>query len=328
MWTARKWEMIPDINRDYPITFRLTQGFSGEQELCLPVSRFQVTDGDRTAYYWTDKRGRKRKKVMPPYFISNMRVARNNIRQFLDSTRGSYVVSLLEGSNPLVRRAFAMAMSHAAGGKSPLVSEALDTWVAARLIESHWRVSSGYSMSDVGPIASEEGHPYRNFNPITPMMDSQFDDLVIREFLSPQRDRILQRLKKMFYDDRRRSNWLEIHLTILIMMSNTGWILKDMMNMMDWKGLKVCTWLFPALHGALKCWLCPQVSFILTSRRSLARAAVNSPKGTCTRAEPSWRTTTTRMVDRSRFRWTLNHFLLTTPSSATCQQTNESTCGG
>jgi hypothetical protein len=109
--------MIPDINRDYPITFRLTQGFSGEQELCLPVSRFQVTDGDRTAYYWTDKRGRKRKKVMPPYFISNMRVARNNIRQFLDSTRESYVVSLLEGSNPLVRRAFAMAMSHAAGGK-------------------------------------------------------------------------------------------------------------------------------------------------------------------------------------------------------------------
>jgi hypothetical protein len=238
MWTARKWEMIPDINRDYPITFRITQGFSGEKELCLPVSRFQVTDGDRTAYYWTDKGGRKRKKVMPPYFISNMGVARNNIRQFLDSTRGSYVVSLLEGSNPLVRRAFAMAMSHAAGGKSPLVSEALDTWVAARLIESHWRVSSGYSMSDVGPIASEEGHPYRNFNPITPMMDSQFDDLVIREFLSPQRDRILQRLKKMFYDDRRRSNWLEIHLTILIMMSNTGWILKDMMNMMDWKGLK------------------------------------------------------------------------------------------
>jgi hypothetical protein len=116
-WTAEKWKMLPDINRNYPTVFRLTQGFSGRQELHLPVSRFPVADGDRTKYYWTDKRGRKREKEMPPYFIHDMELACDNIRRFLDSTRSDYITSLLKGSNPLVWQTFRTAMVHTAGGK-------------------------------------------------------------------------------------------------------------------------------------------------------------------------------------------------------------------
>lgn len=69
-------------------------------------------------------------------------------------------------------------------------------------------------------------------------MDTQLDDLVIRDLLVPLTNRFLARLKAKV-DEGKKENWLEIYLAMFIMMSNTGWIVKDMIAMTTWKGLKV-----------------------------------------------------------------------------------------
>jgi hypothetical protein len=84
----------------------------------------------------------------------------------------------------------------------------------------------------------EPGHPYDGFIPVTPIMDTQLDDLVIRDLLAPLTTQFLKRLKVKI-DERKSENWMEIHFAMFIMMSNIGWIVKDMIAMTTWKGLKV-----------------------------------------------------------------------------------------
>jgi hypothetical protein len=114
----------------------------------------------------------------------------------------------------------------------------LDLWVSARFIESYWRVISGGH--DIGMMEPtyEPGHPYHDFVPVTPIMDSQLDDLVIRDLIAPLTKQYLKLLQQKI-NEKRKENWLEIYLAIFIMMSNIGWILKDMTHHSSWKGLKV-----------------------------------------------------------------------------------------
>lgn len=96
----------------------------------------------------------------------------------------------------------------------------------------------------------ELGHPYDGFIPVTPIMDTQLDDLVIRDLLVPLTNQFLKRLKAKI-DERKPEDWLEIHLAMFVMMSNIGWIIKDMIAMTSWKGLKVSNTALSLLHSVL-----------------------------------------------------------------------------
>ncbi|KAK4197782.1 hypothetical protein QBC40DRAFT_180181 [Triangularia verruculosa] len=219
---------------------KLTQGFGEgtENALRLRVSRFEPGPGDRTAYFWTDeKTGLLRSMEMPPYFIGDMDAAKANILEFLRKSRAIYIDSLLGDASSITRKTFESALRFSAFGQSKLVSLALDTWVAARFIESHWKVFEGGEEIGAYPT-TEPGHPYDGFIPVTPIMDTQLDNLVIADLLAPMREELLRRLKAKI-DEKDRSNWLEIYLTLFVMMSNTGWIIKDMIAMTTWKGLKM-----------------------------------------------------------------------------------------
>lgn len=84
----------------------------------------------------------------------------------------------------------------------------------------------------------ESGHPFDGFTPVTPIMDTQLDDMVIRYLIHPSCARFLVRLREKI-DQRKRENWLEIYLAMFVMMSNMGLIQKDMATQARWKGLKV-----------------------------------------------------------------------------------------
>ena len=85
---------------------------------------------------------------------------------------------------------------------------------------------------------SEPGCPWNGIIPVTPVMDTQIDDLIIRGQLIPLTHRFLKGLKNKI-DERKRENWLEIYLSIFIMMSNVEWILKDVVEYTNRHGMKV-----------------------------------------------------------------------------------------
>ncbi|OTB09303.1 hypothetical protein M426DRAFT_77483 [Hypoxylon sp. CI-4A] len=207
-----------------------------ENALCVPVSRFDPQPGDRTAYNWTDLSGNLRSMEVPPFYISDLREASQGIRQFVHSVRSIYIEALLADSNPLIRQTFQAALTYATFNQTGLVTEALETWVSARLIETQWHVYAGGVEIGLEP-KDEPGHPWHNITPVTPIMDSQLDDIVIRDLLVPHTHFFLRRLKAKI-DEQKRENWLEIYFAMFIMMSNVGWILKDMAANAAWKGLK------------------------------------------------------------------------------------------
>lgn len=86
--------------------------------------------------------------------------------------------------------------------------------------------------------SDEPGNPWNGIIPVTPIMDTQIDDLVIRALLIPLTHRFLKGLKAKI-DEKKRENWLEIYLSIFIMMSNVEWILKDVVEYTNRHGMKV-----------------------------------------------------------------------------------------
>jgi hypothetical protein len=114
----------------------------------------------------------------------------------------------------------------------------------------------------------EHGHPYDGFIPVTPIMDTQLDDLVIRDLLAPLTAQFLKRLKAKI-DERKSENWMEIHFAMFIM-----------------KGLKVSTssMSFPGFPSSFHCACTCMVQADLAS--SLVLVAEHSLTVTYMHARP------------------------------------------
>jgi hypothetical protein len=69
-------------------------------------------------------------------------------------------------------------------------------------------------------------------------MDTQLDHLVIRTQLIPLSEKCLGGLKKKI-ENRRRENWLEIYLTMFILLCNVEWCIRDILEYTTAKGRRV-----------------------------------------------------------------------------------------
>lgn len=106
--------------------------------------------------------------------------------------------------------------------KKPMLRRALELWSASRVIEKTWRICG---RDKLGLEASmDPANPWNGIIPVTPIMDTQLDQIVIQDVLVPLRSGLLQELQKKI-DERRRENWFEIFLTIFILLNNTEFIL-------------------------------------------------------------------------------------------------------
>jgi hypothetical protein len=72
----------------------------------VTVSRFQPGPDDTTSYIWTDKAGIEREYALPPYYISDMAEAGENMRQYARTARPEFTKALLVNCNPIVRKTF------------------------------------------------------------------------------------------------------------------------------------------------------------------------------------------------------------------------------
>lgn len=84
----------------------------------------------------------------------------------------------------------------------------------------------------------EPGNPWNGIVPVTPIMDTQIDDLIIRAELIPLSYRFLKSLEAKIKEGK-KEDWLEMYLSMFVMMSNVEWILKDVVEYTNRHGMKV-----------------------------------------------------------------------------------------
>jgi hypothetical protein len=72
----------------------------------VTISCYQPGPDDTTAYFWTDSTGRKRKYELPPYYISDLAEAGQNLRRYIQKARTEFTKALLANSNPIVLGVF------------------------------------------------------------------------------------------------------------------------------------------------------------------------------------------------------------------------------
>lgn len=68
----------------------------------------------------------------------------------------------------------------------------------------------------------DRNNPWNGIIPVTPIMDQQLDQIIIREILIPWRDSLLRELDRKIYDHKKaKENWFEVYLTIFILLNST-----------------------------------------------------------------------------------------------------------
>jgi hypothetical protein len=187
------------------------------QVLNLTVSMFSPLPGDKLAYEGIGEHGPYRLE-MPPYCISDIKKAAQSLIIYMRKAKRAYLKCFIDRSSPLLFNTFKMAVM-CDFKKRPMVSEALDIWTTTRLIERTWKIR-GKETFGIHPYEGRSD-PWRGFVPVTPIMDQQLDQVVIREVLVPRRDQLLNKLKDKVYDEAgRKSHAFEVYLTLFILLNN------------------------------------------------------------------------------------------------------------
>jgi hypothetical protein len=100
-----------------------------------------------------------------------------------------------------------------------MVHQALILWSTTRLIERTWRIC-GKDTLGLEPVL-DKSNPWCNIIPVTPIMDQQLDQIVIREVLTPLKIYILKELhSRMENREKAKRYWFEIFLTIFVLLNN------------------------------------------------------------------------------------------------------------
>jgi len=162
---------------------------------------------------------------MPPYCIANMEEAQERLVEYIRDFRGAFIRTTLNRSNEITRRIFDQAQRYAAFNPDSLVSHALSLCAASRIIERDWRICGAPQELAIPFVADNPKNPFYQTYPITTMMDAQLDQIVIRKFLFPLRERLLSQLDAAMTSSPDRNSWFEIFLTLAILLSHSEWLL-------------------------------------------------------------------------------------------------------
>lgn len=234
----QQWVLSKEASKNAPIAQESIASLEGPRRIYLAhdvtattfavtVDRFQPGVDDTTAYMWTDASGRKKEYVLPPYYITDMAEAGENMRQYVRIARPEFTRALLLNANPIVRKTFQEAERYYAASKSELVGDALMFWSATRMIERFWLIC-GPDMLGMVPMKENIGPCRRNqfvdSVPVTPVMDTQLDELAVTDVLIPLKAKLL-RLLKLKVLAKKKEHWYEIYLASFIILHNAERVL-------------------------------------------------------------------------------------------------------
>ncbi|KAI4599144.1 hypothetical protein KJ359_002102 [Pestalotiopsis sp. 9143b] len=215
-------------------TIHLTQGIHG-LTMKVRVSQYVMDTTDKTWYGWKDSRGQKQQMNMPLYYISDdiSSITALFYQQFESDSAGNYLLSLLKEEPEIIRGAFCEA--HRLSNKNSLLARALKLWCGTRFTELTWTICGDDKLDIIPP--TEDENPWKDTVPVTPIMDTQLDDIAIKAFLQPHADRFLKQLeRKMKEQD--AADWYEVLLALIIILHNFERIFADVDHYTNRHGIK------------------------------------------------------------------------------------------
>jgi hypothetical protein len=176
---------------------------------------------------------------MPHHCLTNLEQTKANMTQYFIQMKYNYLKQL-KGSNQLTWYTICMAVNFATtkqvssssglclhcpplllglqqltSYQDAMVARALELWSASRMIEVSWKIC-GEDTLGLAKI-DDETNPWNGTIPITPIMDTQLDQIVIQCILLP-----LQRILLVEFQNRiktyRPEMWLEMFLTVFVLL--------------------------------------------------------------------------------------------------------------
>ncbi|KAL6412675.1 hypothetical protein AUP68_03880 [Ilyonectria robusta] len=136
-----------------------------------------------------------------------------------------------------------------------LLQDTLYLWVASRLIEKPWRVVDNegnetleHDLSDnIHPFWDEES-PFFSRVPVTPVMDNQLDQIIIKGILLPRKKTIQKRLHAIVKSNK-PSNWFLVYLCTFLLLNNYEIATSHDRNFASRHSLKTRFSNYPLLEG-------------------------------------------------------------------------------
>jgi hypothetical protein len=105
-------------------------------------------------------------------------------------------------------------------------------WSATRMIERWWLIC-GTDLLGIRPMEHNMGpcrrNPFMDAIPVTPVMDTQLDELAIRGVLVPLKANLMRLLKEKVLA-KKKEYWYEIYLASFIILHNSERVLEHMVD--------------------------------------------------------------------------------------------------
>jgi len=207
--------------------------------MAVYVGQFEATPEYKTQHIWRCANGLK-ELDLPPFCLAYMDHMKKSVCDYIRNSWCSYLREVTFGSDPIALAILLEAQKLSISDKvwyfgqhsmkNPLTSfqtsvvlKALKLLAVNRMIELDWVICGTETLGQL-PVSDPES-PWYGKVPITPVMDTQLDQIVIQEFLNPLRADLLRDLQNKMYA-KQKGNWFEIFLVTFILCLNTEWLLR------------------------------------------------------------------------------------------------------
>ncbi|KAL4780650.1 hypothetical protein BJX76DRAFT_337354 [Aspergillus varians] len=212
VFVVKDIDTIPHETR----TIELTQDV-GNRKITITASKYQPRIGEKTALEWHDTQGDLHDFPMPPYGLENVEAAKISVEHYMRKSRDEYIDSITQNASPLTRKLVEMVRMYIKDHQNSTVEMAVKIWAATRLTERPWRITGDETLG-MKPI-SDSTSPDLDTIPVTPMMDTQLDQIAINHILYPAQTELLHTLQDRMQHPERKQ-WFENFLTLFILLSS------------------------------------------------------------------------------------------------------------
>ncbi|KAK7915282.1 hypothetical protein PG985_012985 [Apiospora marii] len=220
-WLGKSLKEINHWSTHVEKSVWLTQRY-GQSGIHLTVRRFVPVSTDRLNYFWYTS-NQTQQLDCAPYAISNVEHASRELQRHISESVSEHLENCNRSKSQVVSETLAAIGRYmqGKGDNQGLVRDCVHLWVGSRLIEKPWEVGGDETLEHniLDHAFCDPDSPYYCTIPVTPVMDTQIDQIVIKTILVPLRQSIQRRLRKLV-EENDPKNWFTIYLCTFIILNN------------------------------------------------------------------------------------------------------------